>query len=90
MKDLLKQVDDPRKKTDGPPKKTENPPIGEPKKDPPQTELKKEMEYLQPLWVKELVDSQLLVSRREILLRRLEELGARGYMTQSEFLKKLE
>ena len=55
-----------------------------------QTELKKELQYLQPLWVKELVDSQLLVSRREILLRRLEELGARGYMTQSEFLKKLE
>src|SRR5205823_1580166 len=55
-----------------------------------QSELKKELEYLQPLWVKELVDSQGLVSRREILLRRLEELGDRGYLTQSEFLKKLD
>jgi len=55
-----------------------------------QAELKKELEYLQPLWVKELVDSQGLLSRREILLRRLEELGDRGYLTQSEFLKKLD
>lgn len=59
-----------------------------------QRRLKAEVEYLQPLWVKELVDAQLLVSRRDILQKRLEELRAQGYsvqyMSQSEFLKKLE
>jgi membrane-associated protease RseP (regulator of RpoE activity) len=40
-----------------------------------QQQLKKELEYLQPLWVKELVDAQLLVSRRDVLLQRLAELG---------------
>ncbi len=52
-------------------------------------QLKKEIMDLQPLWVKELVDSQLLISRREILKRRLEELGDTGYMSQSQFLKDL-
>jgi hypothetical protein len=51
--------------------------------------LKREINDLQPLWVKELVDSQLLISRREILKRRLEELGDKGYMSQSQFLKDL-
>jgi hypothetical protein len=40
-----------------------------------QQQLKKELEYLQPLWVKELVDAQLLVGRRDLLLQRLAELG---------------
>jgi hypothetical protein len=40
-----------------------------------QQQLKKELEYLQPLWVKELVDAQLLVARRDLLLQRLAELG---------------
>jgi hypothetical protein len=55
-----------------------------------QKQLQKELEYIQPLWVKELVDAQLLVSRRDVLMRRLNELGARDYLSQSEFLKKLQ
>src|SRR5262249_2413334 len=51
-------------------------------------ELKKELDYVQPLWVKELVDAQQLISRRETLLRRLNELGDRSYLTQSEFMRK--
>ena len=54
-----------------------------------QRELLKEIEYVQPLWVKELVDSQLVLNRRDNLLRRLEELGDKRYLSQSEFLKKL-
>ena len=53
-----------------------------------QAELKKELAYIQPLWTKELVDAQGLVNRREVLLRRLNELGDRGYLSQSEYLRK--
>jgi len=53
-----------------------------------QRELQKELEYLQPFWVKEVVDAQMVVTRRDSLLRRLQELGDKGYLTQSEFLKK--
>jgi hypothetical protein len=53
-----------------------------------QAQLLKELEYVQPLWVKELVDSQQVLSRRDSLLRRLEELGDKGYLSQSEFLKR--
>jgi hypothetical protein len=55
-----------------------------------QNALKKELEYVQPLWVKELVDAQLLVSRRDILQRRLQELGDKGYLSQSDFLRKIQ
>jgi hypothetical protein len=51
-------------------------------------QLQKELDYLQPLWVQELVNAQLLVGRRDLLLQRLQELGAKGYMSQSEFQKK--
>ena len=54
-----------------------------------QMELKKELAYVQPLWTKELVDAQGLVNRREVLLRRLNELGDRGYLSQSEYLRKI-
>jgi hypothetical protein len=54
-----------------------------------QTELKREIEYVQPLWTKELVDAQGLVSRRDVLLRRLNELGDKGYLSQSEYLRKM-
>jgi hypothetical protein len=50
-----------------------------------QQELHKELEYLQPLWVKERTDALQLTGRRDILKRRLEELGDKGYMSQSEF-----
>jgi hypothetical protein len=53
-----------------------------------QKELKKEIEYLRPLWLKELVDAQLVVARRDLLLQRLHELNDHGYMKQSEFLSK--
>jgi hypothetical protein len=53
-----------------------------------QRELLRELEYVQPLWVKELVDSQQVLARRDSLLRRLEELGDKGYPSQSEFLKR--
>jgi hypothetical protein len=55
-----------------------------------QRDMRKEAEYLQPLWVKELADAQLVVQRRDRLLRRLQELGDRSYLTQSEFLRKLQ
>jgi hypothetical protein len=55
-----------------------------------QRELEKEIDHVQPLWVKEVIDAHQLVSRRQILLRRLHELGDRGYLSQSDFLKKLE
>jgi hypothetical protein len=54
-----------------------------------QTELKREIEYVQPLWTKELVDAQGLVNRRDVLLRRLNELGDKGYLSQSEYLRKI-
>jgi hypothetical protein len=54
-----------------------------------QMELKKELKYIEPLWTKELVDAQGLVNRREVLLRRLNELGDRGYLSQSEYLRKI-
>jgi hypothetical protein len=54
-----------------------------------QIELKKEIEYIQPLWTKELIDAQGLVSRRDVLLRRLNELGDKGYLSQSEYLRKI-
>jgi hypothetical protein len=50
-----------------------------------QLELHKELEYLQPLWVKERTDAMQLTGRRDILKRRLEELGDKGYMSQSEY-----
>jgi hypothetical protein len=53
-----------------------------------QRELQKELEYLQPFWVKEVVDAQMVVTRRDSLLRRLQELGDKEYLTQSEFLRK--
>jgi len=55
-----------------------------------QRELQKELEFVQPLWVKEVVDAQGVLTRRDSLMRRLEELGDKGYLTQSEFLKKLQ
>jgi hypothetical protein len=55
-----------------------------------QEEMRKEMEYLQPKWVKELADAELVVRRRERLVRRLQELGDRAYLSQSEFLRKLQ
>jgi hypothetical protein len=54
-----------------------------------QRELLKELEYVEPLRVKEISDAQLALNRRDSLLRRLNELGDTGYLTQSEFLKKL-
>jgi hypothetical protein len=53
-----------------------------------QKQLKREIDYLQPLWLKELVDAQLVVTRRDVLLQRLNELNVKGFMSQSEFLKK--
>jgi hypothetical protein len=52
-----------------------------------QQQLKKEIDYLQPLWLKELVDAQLVVASRDRLLRRLEELGDKTYLKQSDWLK---
>jgi hypothetical protein len=42
-----------------------------------QDQLQKEMAYVRPLWVRELVDAQLLVERRQGLEARLAELKAR-------------
>jgi hypothetical protein len=42
-----------------------------------QDQLQKEMSYLRPLWVRELVDAQLLLERRMGLEARLRELKAR-------------
>jgi hypothetical protein len=53
-----------------------------------QRDLLKELDYLRPLWVKELADLERIVSRRETLLKRLYEMGDMGYMSGSEFLKK--
>jgi hypothetical protein len=53
-----------------------------------QRELLKELEHVQPLWVKEYMDSQIVLARRDSLMRRLEELGDTGYLSQSEFLKR--
>jgi hypothetical protein len=53
-----------------------------------QKQLQKEIEYLQPLWLKELVDAQLVVTRRDLLVQRLNELNVKGFLSQSEFLKK--
>jgi hypothetical protein len=39
-----------------------------------QQQLRKEMTYLRPLWVRELVDAQLLLERRQGLQERLKEL----------------
>jgi hypothetical protein len=40
-----------------------------------QARLGKEIEYVQPLWVRELVNAQLLLERSRALRRRLQELG---------------
>jgi hypothetical protein len=40
-----------------------------------QRRLKSEIEYVQPLWVRELVSAQYLLERRRGLIKRLQELG---------------
>ena len=54
-----------------------------------QRDLQRELEYVEPLWLKELVDAQQVRSRRDTLVRRLNELvGPQGYLSESEFLRK--
>jgi hypothetical protein len=53
-----------------------------------QQELLKEIEHVQPLWANELLDSQQVLALRDRLLRRLEQLGDKGYLSQSEFVRK--
>jgi hypothetical protein len=53
-----------------------------------QRQVLKEIDYVRPLWLKELADAQLVIGRRESLLRRLQELGDKETMSQSEFLRK--
>jgi hypothetical protein len=40
-----------------------------------QNKLKEELDYLRPLWVRELYNADLLRQRRDGLVRRLKELG---------------
>jgi len=55
-----------------------------------QRELQKELEHVEPLWLNELGDVGQAKARRDILIRRLNELvGERGYLSESEFLKKV-
>lgn len=43
-----------------------------------QKRLKSEIDYVQPLWVRELVNAQLLLERRRGLIKRLQELGVKN------------
>jgi hypothetical protein len=54
-----------------------------------QKSLQQERDYLEPLREKELNDADRVLSQRESLLRRLQELGDTGYLSQSQFLTEL-